>query len=201
MDTQVNQLIKMLQMSLEETLEALSVLTDEELDESSDHICAMEGTVRDLLTHNIDHERMHVGQIFSTRYSLKHMQKGEVHRLLAETLRARSEVIASLIGLPDELVDAKVPDEDWTIREIVEHTIYWERHSIDDLRRRRLANRLEPKQTRLANIVDPLYGDLPQVDLNDNVTPTPVPDPVQLKPHTHGSASTQADNGRNPNET
>jgi uncharacterized damage-inducible protein DinB len=187
MGTQVNQLIKMLQVSLQETLDALSALTDEELDEPSDHICAMGGTVRDLLTHNIDHERMHAGQIFSARYALKNMQKGEVHRLMADTLRARSEVIASLIGLPDELVDAKVPDEDWTLREIVEHTIYWERHSIDDLSRRRLANRLALKQTSLADIVDPLYGDLPQVDLNDHVTPTPVPDPAQVRPHAHGS--------------
>src|ERR1700694_4699522 len=120
MGTEVNRLIKMLQVSLQETLDALSALTDAELDESSDHICAMDGTVRDLLTHNIDHERMHAGQIFSTRYALKHMQKGEVHRLLADTLRARTDVIASLIGMPDELIDAKVPDEDWTIREIVE---------------------------------------------------------------------------------
>src|SRR5579864_7425746 len=179
----------MLQISLAETIEALSVLTDAELDEPSDHPCAMGGTVRDLLTHNIDHELMHVGQIFSARYSLKHMQKGEVHRLVADTLRARSEVIATLIGLPDELIDTKVPDEDWTLREMIEHTVYWERHSIDDLRRRRLADRLAHKQTELADIVDPLYGDLPQVDLDDRVTPTPVPDPAQVKARAHENAS------------
>ncbi len=195
MGTQVDKLIKMLQISLAETIEALSVLTDAELDEPSDHPCAMGGTVRDLLTHNIDHELMHVGQIFSARYSLKHMQKGEVHRLVAETLRARSEVIATLIGLPDELVDAKVPDEDWTLREMIEHTVYWERHSIDDLRRRRLADRLEQKQTVLADVVDPLYGDLPQVDLDDRVTPTPVPDPTQVKPHVHNPVLQNGANG------
>ena len=145
MGSQLNQLIKMLQVSMQETLEALAALTDAELDEHSDHICAMDGSVRDLLTHNIDHERMHVGQIYSARYALKQMQKGEAHRLLAETFRARADLIASLIGLPDELIDVKVPDEDWTIREMVDHTIYWERHSIDDLTRRRLAGRMDVK--------------------------------------------------------
>ena len=173
---------------MQETLEALAALTDAELDEHSDHICAMDGSVRDLLTHNIDHERMHVGQIYSARYALKQMQKGEAHRLLAETFRARADLIASLIGLPDELIDVKVPDEDWTIREMVDHTIYWERHSIDDLTRRRLAGRMDVKPTGLADIVDPIYGELPQVDLKDRATPTPVPDPALVKQHARGSA-------------
>jgi radical SAM protein with 4Fe4S-binding SPASM domain len=189
----------MLQISLAETLEALSALTDEELDEPSDHPCAMGGTVRDLLTHNIDHERMHVGQIYSARYLLKTMQKGEVQRLLADTLRARSEVIASLIGLPDDMIDTKVPDEDWTFREMIEHTVYWERHSIDDLRRRRLADRLEQRRSELADVVDPLYGDLPQVDLNDAVTPTPVPDPAQVKHRERPPALADLGNGHGSN--
>ena len=171
------ELIERLHLSLNETLETLAALTDAELDEASDHICATGGTVRDLLTHNIDHDKMHAGQLFGARYLLKTMQKSEVHRLVADTARARAEMIAALIGMPDELLDASMPDEGWTIREMVEHTIFWERHSIDDIRRRRLANRVEQQQTALANVEDPLYGPLPQVDLNDSQTPTPVPDP------------------------
>src|SRR5260370_27335173 len=201
MGAQADELIRMIEISLAVTLEALAVLTDEELDEPSDHPCAMGGTVRDLLTPNIDHERMHVGQIFSARYSLKHMQKGEVHRLIAETLRARSEVIASLIGLPDELIDTKVPDEDWTLREMIEHTVYWERHSIDDLRRRRLADRLAHKPSELADVVDPLYGDLPYVDLDDRVTPTPVPDPAQVKARAHDNVSHNGAHNHHANHT
>lgn len=177
MTDEANELVNRLQQSLAETLEALAALTDTELDEPSDHTCATGGTVRDLLTHNIDHDKMHAGQLFSARYLLKSMQKGEVHRLMADTLRARAEVIAALIGIPDEALDAPIPDEGWTIREMVEHTIFWERHSVDDLRRRKLANRLEAKVTGLNDVVDPLYGPLPQVDLRDTVTPTPVPDP------------------------
>src|SRR5579859_200668 len=181
MTAQSNELIERLQLSLAETLETLSALTDVELDKPSDHICATGGTIRDLLTHNIDHDKMHAGQLFSSRYLLKMMQKGEVHRLMADTLRARAEVIAALMGMPDEALDTPIPDESWTIREMVEHTIFWERNSIDDLRRRTLAGRLEPKTTSLENVEDPLYGALPQVDVHDVITPTPVPDPEVVK--------------------
>jgi DinB superfamily len=175
------ELIERLQQSLNETLETLAALTDAELDKASDHTCATGGTVRDLLTHNIDHDRMHAGQLFGARYLLKTMQKGEVYRLMADTMKARVEVIAALIGMPDELLDASIPDEGWTIREMVEHTIFWERHSIDDIRRRQLACRVEQRQTALADVEDPLYGPLPQVDLKDSHTPTPVPDPEAVK--------------------
>jgi hypothetical protein len=124
---------------------------------------------------------MHTGQLFSARYLLKSMQKGEVHRLMADTLRARAEVIAALMGMPDQALDAPIPYEGWTIREMVEHTIFWERHSIDDLGRRKLAGRPEPKGTGLKDVVDPLYGSLPEVNLHDTTTPTPIPDPEAVK--------------------
>jgi hypothetical protein len=121
----------------------------------------MGGTVRDLLTHNIDHERMHVGQLYSARYSLRHMQKSEADRLMAETLRARTDLIAALIGLPDSALDARTPDDQWTIREMIEHTIYWERHSIDDLARQKLGHRLPADRPLLAlEVTDPIYGKL-----------------------------------------
>jgi len=181
MSDQTNELLRRLQLSLSETLDALSALTDADLDEPSDHICATGGTIRDLLTHNIDHDRMHAGQLFISRYLLKTMQKGEVNRLKADIFRARAEVIAALIGMPDEALDAPIPDESWTIRGMVEHRIFWERHSIDDLRRRKLAGRLEPRATSLQDVTDPLYGPLPQVDVHDANTPTPVPDPESVK--------------------
>src|SRR5258708_31811321 len=145
MSDEAKELVNRLQLSLAETLEALAALTNAELDQPSDHICATDGTVRDLLTHNIDHDRMHAGQLFSARYLLRSMQKGEVHRLMADTLRARAEVMATLMGMPDEALDAPIPDEGWTIREMVDHTIFWERHSIDDLLSRNVAGRLTPK--------------------------------------------------------
>ncbi len=161
MGPQVTQLIAQLQASLNATFNTLAVLTEAELDAPSEHPCAMGGTVRDLLTHNIDHERMHVGQVYSARYGLKEMQKGEIDRLMAEILRARADLMASLVGLPDEALDALLPDEEWTVRQMIEHTLYWERHSMADLVVTRLHDRLANDGTHLDfDVADPIYGKL-----------------------------------------
>jgi hypothetical protein len=161
MGKQTDQLVQMLLSSLNETLGVLSHLSDAEVDDLSEHPCAMGGTVRDLLTHNIDHEQMHAGQIYSLRYSMKKMQKSQVDRLMAETIGARANLIAALIGLDDLDIDTRTPDDDWTIREIVEHAIYWERHSIDDLAERRLKTRLPSDRPRaMLDVADPLEGRL-----------------------------------------
>lgn len=163
MGKQVDTLMEMLLSSLNETLAILAHLSDAELEELSGHPCAMGGTVRDLLNHNIDHERMHTGQVYSLRYSLKKMQKGQVDRLMAETLRARVDLIASLIGLDDKDLDAHAPEEDWTIRQMIEHTLYWERHSIDDLAQSKIGRRLPEARPRTSfDLVDPLAGKLPR---------------------------------------
>lgn len=165
MGKQTDQLVQMLLSSLNETLGVLSHLSDAEVDDLSEHPCAMGGTVRDLLTHNIDHEQMHAGQIYSLRYSMKKMQKGQVDRLMAETVRARANLIVALIGLDDMDIDTRTPNDDWTIREIVEHTIYWERHSIDDLAEGRLKARLPSDRPRaMLDVADPLEGKLVSVD-------------------------------------
>ncbi len=161
MGPEVTRLIAQLQASLNATLNTLAVLTDAELDAPSQHPCAMGGTVRDLLTHNIDHERMHVGQVYSARYGLKEMQKGEVDRLMAETLRTRAELMSSLVGLPDEALDAPLPDEAWTVRQMIEQTLYWERHSMADLVVTRLRDRLANDGNLLDfDVADPIYGEL-----------------------------------------
>jgi uncharacterized damage-inducible protein DinB len=161
MGQQVDQLIAMLQSSLEETLFVLARLSDAELNDPSDHPCAMGGSVRDLLNHNIDHERMHTGQVYSARYSQRKMQKSEADRLMAETLRARTGLIASLIGLPDDALDAQFPEDGWTVRQMIEHTLYWERHSIDHLAREKLGRRLPAERPRAnLDVSDPIDGKL-----------------------------------------
>lgn len=163
MGAQVNQLIETLYASLAETMHVLSALSEAELDNPSAHPCAMGGAIRDLLNHNIDHERMHAGQVYSARYSLRKMQFSQVDRLLAETLRARVELMAALIGLPDDALEARTPDDQWTIREMIEHTLYWERHSVDDLAHTHLRNRVPANGSRPAfEVTDPLYGRLPE---------------------------------------
>jgi len=165
MGKQVNESTELLFSSLVETLGVLSHLSDAELDDLSEHPCAMGGTVRDLLNHNIDHEQMHAGQVYSLRYSLRKMQKGQVDRLMAETLRARANLIAALIGLDDKDLDSRGPDDDWSIREMIEHTLYWERHSIDDLAQGKIGPRLPADRPRShIDVTDPLAGKLNATD-------------------------------------
>ncbi len=170
MGVQVNELIQLLRESLDESLRVLAVLSDSELDDPSEHPCAMGGSVRDLLTHNIDHERMHVGQVYSARYSLRKMQNSEVDRLIVETVRARTELMTSLIGLPDDALDHPNPADQWTIREMIEHTLYWERHSLDDLARGKLTGRVPAARMPAADapapfrVADPIEGPLAHAD-------------------------------------
>ena len=126
-------LIKALQSSMNETLDKLYELSDEQLEDSCSHGCAMGDGVRGLLVHNIEHERMHLGQIAHVRFQLKAMQRSHVHRLLAEWLRDRTALAASLIGLPDEAIDARHEEGAWSVKENVEHVLYWERDSADHL--------------------------------------------------------------------
>jgi hypothetical protein len=115
---------------------------------------------------------MHVGQVYSARYSLRQMQKSEADRLMAETLRARTDLIASLMGLPDSTLDTRTPDDQWTIREMIEHTLYWERHSIDDLARQKLAHRLPADRPHLRlEVTDPIYGKLAMVEGRSEESP------------------------------
>ena len=161
MGKQTDKLIQMLFASLTETLGVLAHVSDAELDDLSEHPCAMGGTERDLLTHNIDHEQMHAGQIYSLRYSMRKMQKSQVDRLMAETIKARANLISALIGMDDLDLDKQVPDDDWTVRQIVEHTMYWERHSIDDLAEGKLKLRLPADRSRSdIDVADPLEGRL-----------------------------------------
>lgn len=53
--------------------------------------------------------------------------------LLADYTTARAQLIASLFGLTDEQLDAKPPDGGWTVRETLEHVLYWDRNSVDTL--------------------------------------------------------------------
>jgi uncharacterized damage-inducible protein DinB len=161
MGKQVDGLIGQLLSSLNETLGVLAHLSDAELDDPSEHACAMGGSVRDLLNHNIDHERMHAGQVYSLRYSLRKMQKGQVDRLMAETLRERANLLAALVGLDDKDLDARSENDEWTIRQVVEHNLYWERHSIDDLAETKLGKRLPKDRPRSdIRVTDPIEGPL-----------------------------------------
>ena len=131
--TEALELIKTLQQSMHETLEKLEGLTDEHLDHDCSHGCAMGDGVRGLLVHNIDHERMRLGQVHNIRFRLKTMQRDHTARLLAEWLRERAALASALVGLPDEALDMRHEEDEWSIQETIEHTLYWEKNSMDHL--------------------------------------------------------------------
>ena len=142
--SEVTTLIQALLDRIGDSLERLGDLTDEELEEPCAHPCATGGTVRSLLTHNIDHERMHVGQVYNIRYEAKMMQNGEAARLLGEWLRDRALLISSLYGLADEDLDRRHAPDEYSIRETIEHVLYWEKDCVDGL----LAERAEARAAR-----------------------------------------------------
>jgi hypothetical protein len=143
----VTVLIRSLSDRIVEVLEQLSTLSDDELDAPCAHPCATAGTVRSLLTHNIDHERMHIGQVYNVRYEGKMMQNGETARLLAEWLRDRAMLISSLYGLSDDDLDRRHAEGEYSIRESVEHVLYWEKDSVEGLLIERAAAHAEGKVT------------------------------------------------------
>ena len=128
--------IRRLQDSFNETLNVLYDLPQDYLQQPCGHGCARGGTARDLLVHNIFHEKQHTGQVWSVRDQL-HLLQGwgnqDLPALLADYYTSRAQLIAALFGLTDAQLDAKPTDGGWTIRETVEHVIHWDRDSMNTL--------------------------------------------------------------------
>jgi uncharacterized damage-inducible protein DinB len=125
---QVRDLIQRLQDQMDR---AVAVFAGADGTEPSDHVCAMGGDLNTLLAHNAEHERMHYGQISDRRYSLGLLQRTARQRYLAEWYRERAALIALLLDLPDEALDQTAAEGDTTIRQIVEHVLYWDRDSVE----------------------------------------------------------------------
>ena len=115
---------------LTETVETLLGMADDDLAFPTTHGCAMDGGIRRLLIHNAEHDRMHTGAVSTARFTARQMQESELGRLTRELIRERAELVGQLLQMPDDLLDAKAPNDDWSIREHVEHTLYWEQNSM-----------------------------------------------------------------------
>jgi hypothetical protein len=126
-------LIRTLQEAMNETLDALADLTDEQLEAVCSHPCGRgpdgSRSVWHLVPNDIDHEKMHAGQILSLRHDFGVMQTQSA-RLLGEWIKERAALIGALVGLPDDALDRRTKPEEWSIREVVEHTLFWERDSL-----------------------------------------------------------------------
>jgi hypothetical protein len=125
--------IRELVESMLETLEILVTLADDELLEPSDHVCAQGKDVWTLVTNDIDHEKIHAGQILEGRYEARATQ-GRMARVASEWLDERSRLVGSLVGLSDEQFDSPTAEGAWTYRQVVEHVLEEEQDSLRSIR-------------------------------------------------------------------
>jgi uncharacterized damage-inducible protein DinB len=131
--SEVHELVRRLEDSMRESFDKILEIPEDYLDHPCRHGCARGRHVWDLLTHNIEHERMHTGQIIGVRDAMDRLQQDRKSKLIAELYLARATLIASLLGLEDSDLDATPKEGEWSIRQTLEHVLYWDRNSIDDL--------------------------------------------------------------------
>lgn len=128
---EVQKLIEQLQNQLSRTLQVLDGLTENDLARQDLHGCAVGQTLGGLIAHNIEHDRMHAGQIATKRWELGTMQGAPAQRMLAELVRERALLVSTLIGLPDSVLDKQPAEGETSIREAIKHVLYWEKDSIE----------------------------------------------------------------------
>jgi hypothetical protein len=83
------------------TMDALLEASDRELAMPSSHGCAHGKDAWTLITNDIDHEKIHTGQVLEGRYESR-ITASPMQRLVAEWLVERAPFIGSLVGLSDE---------------------------------------------------------------------------------------------------
>ena len=78
---------------------------------------------------DIDHEKIHTGQILEARYESR-ITASRMQRLLAEWLEERARLIGSLIGLTDEQFNRETAPGEWTYRVVAKHVLTLEQDSL-----------------------------------------------------------------------
>ena len=114
---------------LEQTMTTIGTLleaSDRELPMASSHGCAQGKDVWTLLTNDIDHEKIHTGQVLEGRYESQ-ITASPMERLVAEWLAERARFIGSLIGLTDEQFNSETAPGQWTYRVIANTSSPWNR--------------------------------------------------------------------------
>jgi hypothetical protein len=114
------------------TMDTLLAASDEELAMPSSHACAQGKDIWTLITNDIDHEKIHTGQVLEGRYESR-TTASPAQRLLAEWLAERARFIGSLIGLTDEQFNAETAPGAWTYRVVAKHVLMLERDSLQTI--------------------------------------------------------------------
>jgi hypothetical protein len=114
------------------TIDTLLAATDRELPMSSSHTCAQGKDVWTLLTNDIDHEKIHTGQVLEARYESR-ITASPMERLVAEWLSERARFIGSLVGLSDEQFNGETAPGQWTYRVVAKHLLMLEQNSLQTI--------------------------------------------------------------------
>src|SRR5215475_13621724 len=114
------------------TMDALLEASDRELPLSSSHACAQGKDLWTLITTDIDHEKIHTGQVLEGRYESR-ITASPMQRLIAEWLAERARFVGSLVGLTDEQFNAETAPGQWTYRVIAKHVLALEQDSVKTL--------------------------------------------------------------------
>ena len=114
------------------TIDALLATPEGELAMPSSHVCAQGKDLWTLTTNDIDHEKIHTGQVLEGRYESR-ITASPMERLIAEWLAERARFIGSLVGLTDEQFNAETAPGQWTYRVIAKHVLALEQNSLKTL--------------------------------------------------------------------
>ena len=114
------------------TMDALLEASDRELAMPSSHACAHGKDAWTLITNDIDHEKIHTGQVLEPRYE-SHLMASPMERLVAEWLAERARFIGSLVGLTDEQFNRETAPGQWTYRVVAKHVLALEQDSLRTL--------------------------------------------------------------------
>ena len=114
------------------TMDALLAASDRELAMPSSHVCAQGKDLWTLITNDIDHEKIHTGQVLEARYESR-LTASPIERLIAEWLAERSRFVGSLIGLSDEQFNRETAPGEWTYRAVAKHVLVLEQDSLKTL--------------------------------------------------------------------
>ena len=120
------------------TIDTLLALSDDELAMPSSHACAQGKDLWTLITNDIDHEKIHIGQVLEGRYEARITQT-PTQRLIAEWLAERARLVGSLVGLTDAQFNSETAPGQWTYRVIAKHVLTLEQHSLETLANDRAA--------------------------------------------------------------
>jgi hypothetical protein len=125
------------------TIDALLAAPEGELAMPSSHVCAQGKNLWTLITNDIDHEKIHTGQVLEGRYESR-ITASPMDRLVAEWLAERARFIGSLIGLTDEQFNAETVPGQWTYRAVAKHVLALEQGSLKTVAADRAAREAGP---------------------------------------------------------